>query len=254
MAEALRKPYLTVVEPRDFRVIDGKGHKAPNIQKEDRWVDPIRDKDDVRKVVSFLKSEITNAKRADSKSAAQRNLFLFTMGINIGVRVSDLLALTWDQIFEADMKTFKENSGKKEKKTGKIKRICPNAAMKKAVEVYLQQSGVVPEAGHYLFQSGKKNADGTIKNEMLSEMTATRCIKKATEACGIKGNYNTHSIRKTYAYHKYMMLVEAGDPMALVKVQKDLNHRNSSDTARYLGITREDQIESSQQLADYWEM
>ncbi len=51
-----------------------------------------------------------------------------------------------------------------------------------------------------------------------------------------------------------MMYVKNNDSMALVKVQEDLNHRNSSDTSRYLGITREDQIKSSMELGVYWDL
>lgn len=232
--------------------LDGTEKQTPNNNSEERWVDPIRDKADVKRIIEFLYNKALFTKRLDTQRAAYRNWFLFIVGINIGIRVSDLIQLKWDNIFESDMKTFVDGRNKKEQKTGKVKLICPNECIKKAVRQYLDFSDIIPNAEEYLFLSGRKNKNGVYAP--ISDATVDNMIKEATTACNIKGDYSTHSLRKTYAYHKYMMYVNSNDPLALVKVQKDLNHRNSSDTARYLGITRDEQIKSSMELGDYWDM
>lgn len=230
---------------------DGSEKQTPNNNSVDRWVHPIREKSDVKKCIDYLHEKALSATRLDTQRAAYRDWFLFVVGINVGLRVSDLTKLKWDNIFESDMKTFVDGRNKEEQKTGKMKLICPNEYMKKVVKEYLYFSDVEPGAGGYVFLSGRKNKDGEYPS--ISDAAVEKMIKEVTGACGIDGNYNTHSLRKTYAFHKYMMYVKNNDPLALVKVQKDLNHRNSSDTARYLGITRDEQIKSSMELGEYWD-
>lgn len=232
--------------------VDGVEKQTPNNNSVDRWVHPIREKSDVKKCIDYLHEKALSATRLDTQKAAYRDWFLFVVGINVGLRVSDLTNLKWDNIFEADMKTFVDGRNKEEQKTGKMKLICPNEYMKKVVREYLYFSDVEPESDECVFLSGRKNKDGGYSS--ISDAAVEKMIKEVTGECGIIGNYNTHSLRKTYAYHKYMMYVQNNDPLALVKVQKDLNHRNSSDTARYLGITRDEQIKSSMELGEYWDL
>lgn len=231
---------------------NGAEKQTPNNNSIDRWVHPIREKSDVKKCIDYLHDKALAVTRVDTQRAAYRDWFLFVVGINVGLRVSDLTKLKWDNIFETDMKTFVDGRNKEEQKTGKMKLICPNEYMKKVVKEYLYFSDVEPKADEYIFLSGRKNKDG--EYSPISDASVEIMIKAVTNACNIEGNYNTHSLRKTYAYHKYMMYVNSNDPLALVKVQKDLNHRNSSDTARYLGITRDEQIKSSMELGEYWDM
>lgn len=232
--------------------INGDIKQTPNNNSTDRWVNPIREKSDIKKCIDYLHEKALSATRLDTQRAAYRDWFLFVVGINVGLRVSDLTQLKWDNIFESDMKTFVDGRNKEEQKTGKMKLICPNDYMKKVVKEYLYFSDVEPKADEYVFLSGRKNRNG--EYSPISDAAVEKMIKEVTGACGIVGTYNTHSLRKSYAYHKYMMYVKNNDPLALVKVQKDLNHRNSSDTARYLGITRDEQIKSSMELGEYWDM
>ena len=227
-------------------------NEAPGIETENRWVFPIEDKQDVKRVITYLHDKAISAKRADTRRSAYRNWLLFIIGINVGVRVSDLVELKWEDFFENDMKTFVDSVNIIEKKTGKTKDICPNNTVKRAIKEYLSVIDTELKPSNYLFLSGRKDENG--KYTQITDAAVEKMMKDVAKGCHLKGNYNTHSIRKTYAYHKYMMYVENGDTMALVKVQKDLNHRNSSDTARYLGITRKEKIESSMELSDYWDM
>lgn len=231
---------------------DGVEKQTPNNNSVDRWVHPIREKSDIKKCIIYLHDKALSATRLDTQRAAYRDWFLFVVGINVGLRVSDLTKLKWNNIFESDMETFVDGRNKEEQKTGKMKLICPNEYMKKVVKEYLYYSDVEPKTNEYIFLSGRKNGDGIYPP--ISDAAVEKMVKEVTGACGIVGNYNTHSLRKSYAYHKYMMYVKNNDPLALVKVQKDLNHRNSSDTARYLGITRDEQIKSNMELGEYWDL
>lgn len=231
---------------------DGTEKQIPNNNAEDRWVHPIRNKEDIKRILEYLHDQAGKAYRTDTMMAAYRNELLFAIGINVGLRVSDLITLKWENIFEDDMKTFRDASNKTEKKTGKSKDICPNRCMQKYIMEYLSNTGIEPKKDDYVFISSRKDENG--KYKPIQDGIVEKMMKDCTKAVGLTENYNTHSLRKTYAYHKFMMYVERNDPMALVKVQKDLNHRNSSDTARYLGITRDEKILSSMELGDYWEL
>ena len=231
---------------------DGTEKQIPNNNSEDRWVHPIRDKEDIKRILGYLHEQSGNTTRTDTMMAAYRNELLFAIGINVGLRVSDLITLKWENIFEDDMKTFRDASNKTEKKTGKSKDICPNRCMQKYIMEYLSNTSVEPKKGQYVFIGSRKDSDGNFKS--ITDATVEKMMKDIQENCKLGFRINTHSLRKTFAYHKFMMYVERNDPMALVKVQKDLNHRNSSDTARYLGITREESIKSSMELGDYWDL
>lgn len=231
---------------------DGTEKQTPNNNKEDRWVNPIRNKEDIKRILEYLHEQIGIATRMDTMMAAYRNELLFAIGINVGLRVSDLTTIKWENIFERDMKTFRDVSTKIEQKTGKSKNICPNKCMQKYILEYLKNTGIEPKEGEYVFIGSRKDKDG--KYQHIHAGIVEKMMKDIQVNCSLGYNVNTHSLRKSFAFHKYMMYIQNGDPMALVKVQKDLNHRNSSDTARYLGITRDESIKSSMELGDYWDL
>ena len=69
-----------------------------------KYVQPIRDKNKIEEIKSYLKEN------------GSRDLLIFTMGINTGLRISDLLKL---KVIDVRNKSHVEI---KEQKTGKIKR------------------------------------------------------------------------------------------------------------------------------------
>jgi integrase len=131
---------------------DGNEKQTPNNNSIDRWVHPIREKSDVKKCIDYLHERALSATRLDTQRAAYRDWFLFVVGINVGLRVSDLTQLKWDNIFESDMKTFVDGRNKEEQKTGKMKLICPNEYMKKVVKEYLYFSDVELKSGEWLWE------------------------------------------------------------------------------------------------------
>ena len=223
---------------------DGTIKRTPNNNKEERRVDPIKDRETVARVSKYLLDKAKMAKRHDTMVAGYRNWLTFVVGINVGLRVSDLVNLKWSHFFEEDMITFVGGRNKKEQKTGKMKDICPNSCIKRAIIEYLDVVYIKPKYKDYVFVSSRTG-------KQITDATVESFIKDFSKHLNLKGNYGTHTLRKTYAYLKYMSYIEHGDPLALVKVQKDLNHVNSSQTADYLGITREEKIKSSMELGDY---
>ena len=160
--------------------------------------------------------------RADS----QRNYLLFTLGINVGLRISDLLTLTWGDVLGEKHKPLQYIMFK-EQKTGKERRIYLNESARKAIqETYNLTSDV--QLGDCLFPSRKGI------NQPISRIQAWQILSDAAHAVGIDGNIGTHSLRKTFGYHAYSQ----GTDITLL--QQLFGHSAPSITLRYIGITQQD--------------
>lgn len=167
-------------------------------------VDPIKNKKNVIKIMNELKKD------------SERNLILFKIGIYTGLRIEDILRL---KVKNINGNTLEIQQGK----TKKYKRIQLNDELRKSLKEYLR--GKSEE--EYIIKSRNGN------NKPLSYTQAYRIIKQAIKKSRIKGNYATHSLRKTYAYTLY----ENND---LSIVQGALDHDNQLTTLRYIGVTEEE--------------
>jgi integrase len=168
-------------------------------------VDPIRADKNIKKVKRLLKDNT-------------RDLLLFTMGINNGLRISDLLKLKVGDV--RDIKPG-QTLKVKETKTGKMNILMINKSVHKVLKQYLEE--VKPSDGDYLFQS--RNGD----NKPLTRETVNKMIKEWTKS--LKGNYGTHTLRKTFGYiqrTKYGVSFEV--------LCKRFGHSSPAITMRYLGI------------------
>lgn len=236
----------------ELTVIDGgaKLTKAGAVKKthsnakagRSTWVDPITDIADVYKVINYLQSKIDNEKRADYRKGWARNKLYFCIGVFSGFRVSDLLSLTWQDIFEADGKTYRTQVGIVEKKTGKVKELYTTQASRKYIDEYVELMKPDTTKADYIFT----NRQG----KQLNRQSVDDFIKEAAKACGLAGNYSTHTVRKTYAYQYYVVMQNEGDQFALAEVQDMLNHLNTQTTLRYLGLDRKRRGEHMQKFAE----
>jgi len=170
-------------------------------------VQPIRDLKDIESIKKLL-------------SKTQRDLLLFTIGINNGLRCGDLLRLK-----VGDVKHLKVNDTLtiREQKTGKQNVLMVNKTTFKILKDYLTETK--PNDDDYLFKSRKG------ENESLSVEYVNSLVKTWTRSINLKGNYGTHSLRKTFGYiqrKKYGVSWEV--------LCKRFNHSSPSVTMRYLGI------------------
>ena len=173
-------------------------------------VEPIKNIKDINKIKQYLLGK-----------KDKRDYCIFVVGINIGLRAGDLLSLKIGDI--TDGNTIFDEVTIKEHKTGKRKTFTLNKNAKAAIELYLSTLSNI-DINDYLFKSRK---GGHIGVRPLHHI-----IKSTLRELGIKGNYGTHSLRKTMAYHRYKNTVP------LETIQKMLNHSSSAITLRYIGITQ----------------
>lgn len=180
-------------------------------------VEPIRD----RIHIQAMKDAFRNP----------RDRLLFTLGINTGLRISDLLSLQ-----KADVITRTGLSAQPwrvaqsiilvERKTGKTREIALNQVARSALKEYLADH--CPRETDYLFPS----RIGV--NKPLSRGRAWEILKEAAEQVGIEG-IGTHTLRKTFGYHAYQQGID------LSLLQEIYQHSSPAITLHYIGITQ-DQI------------
>jgi integrase len=168
-------------------------------------VDPIRDDKNIQRIKKTLRSNT-------------RDLLLFTMGINNGLRIGDLLKLKVCDVKDlgvGDSLTIREQ------KTGKENVLMVNKGVYSVLQDYLSSKDLSDD--DYLFQSRKGN------NNPLTVSSVHRMVQDWT--FGLKGNYGTHSLRKTFGYVQRTKFGVSFEVLC-----KRFNHSNPSTTMRYLGI------------------
>jgi integrase len=156
-----------------------------------------------------------------------RDLLLFTLGINNGIRTGDLLKLKVQDLIG---KKPGDTLSIKESKTGKVNVLMVNKAVHKALVGYFASEDCQPE--HYLFKSRMGN------NRPLTVQTVNRMVKAWTRAINLPGNYGAHSLRKTFGY---IQRTQYG--VGFEVLCKRFNHGNPSVTMRYLGISDSEVLE-----------
>ncbi len=199
-------------------ILKSDGKPAPS------EVEPIKDKRDIQKIKQYLLG-----------GSSKRDYALFVFGINVGLRASDLLNLRINDVAEHSSKgkwVIKDSVLLVEQKTSRKRDFQINQAAQKALELYLNEERKNAQEDEYLFLSQK----GT--NCPLQVNSLHKIIKTLMRELNIKGNYGTHTLRKTFAYHIYANNIK-DDPGIVEKLQKLLNHSSASITLRYIGITRE---------------
>jgi len=173
---------------------------------------PIRDKRQVQELAEYW-----------LKRGNLRNYVLIVLGVCAALRPSDLLRLTWDDVYDTKTSTFRTHITLMEKKTGKNKIIAINRKAIKALKRYFPY-----KRGEYIFISNRK--DG----KAISRVQAWRIIRTAAEAIGAGCQIALYSLRKTAGYHAW----KAGaSPVVLMDIY---NHSSYAVTRRYLGVSQDD--------------
>lgn len=177
------------------------------LQKE---VEPIKNTRDINKIKQYLYGKEN-----------KRDYCIFVVGINVGLRAGDLLSLKIKDV--TDGNTIFDTVTIKEQKTGKTRNFALNKNAKEAIQIYINSLADY-NSNDYLFKSRKGGH--------LGVRPLHHIIKTLTKDLGIKGNFGTHTLRKTMAYHRYI------NNVPLETLQKLLNHSSSAITLRYIGITQ----------------
>jgi integrase len=171
-------------------------------------VDPIRKRKDIESIKKLLGDD-------------PRNSALFTVGINTNLRASDLLRIRVGQV--RDLKPGDEIE-LKEKKTGKSRRITLNKASVQAIQRLLASR---PYADENLLFTGQRGP--------LTVPSVHRLVKGWCRAINLRGNYGSHSLRKTWGYHQRVTF-----GVDIPRLMVCFNHSTQRQTLNYLCIQPEE--------------
>jgi integrase len=168
-----------------------------------RTVQPIRD---IEKIAAM---------KAELLKTGRRNWFLFVLGINTGLRISDILKLK-----------VKDVKGKShlmiyEQKTGKYKRFKINRELQQHILFYTANM----RDEDYLFKSLRSPFP-------IKRIQAYKILNRAAKKIGIS-EIGTHTLRKTFGYHFYQRTKD------VALLQEIFNHSSPSITLRYIGINQD---------------
>ncbi len=158
-----------------------------------------------------------------------RNHMLIIMGLNSALRISDMLNLTYGNLYNFEHRTWRTHIVVTERKTGKTNRIYMNREIREILEQYADIEEKSPAS--WLFGSQLQ------KSKPLSRFQAYRIVKNAAAFAGLDANVSCHSLRKTFGYHAW----KQGTPPALL--MSIYNHSAYGITKRYLCIDQDDKDE-----------
>ena len=177
-------------------------------------VEPIRYLADIKRIKNFLINR-------------PRDLALFTLGINTPLRISDLLNLTWDDVYglsPGDSLVIYEKRTGRRLKVG-FNRVCCAAVanMKMACPGQGDRALVSP----FLFPSRR--------GDVLLPSSVHRLVKSWCKAIGLEGNYGANSLRKTWGFHQF-----ATFGTDLSRLSTYFHHATRRQTLDYLCLAPQD--------------
>lgn len=161
----------------------------------------------------------------DSIQAIKQNLHdnprdycLFVLGINTAFRAGDLSGIKVGQVRGDELVV-------REEKTNKIRRVTLNDQAKIAVARLIE---------------GRKDDEFLFEGQrgQLTTSYINRLVKRWVAAVGITGQYGSHSLRKSWAYHQYSTF-----KVRIEILMQALNHSSPQQTLTYICIQSEDMKE-----------
>lgn len=172
-------------------------------------VEAVKSKEDIITIHTLLK-----------KHGSQDFADIWKLGINVALRISDLLSINAGHI-----NLERRELVLVESKTGKKRLIRLNET---SVNIIKRRHADYPD-DVYLFQSHSRRGRSACKP--INRSSVARKFKEIGDIVGI--NLSTHSMRKTRGY----MMHNAG--VSIEQIARVLNHTSTSTTMVYIGLTKE---------------
>lgn len=154
---------------------------------------------------------------------------LISMGSFWGLRISDLLRLKWEDVLAKDEFVLAE------KKTGKTREIKINDQLQRLIrDCYAEIKPRDP--GNHIFTSQKGSVYSIQRINVIFKTLKVRYNLSVQ-------NFSTHSMRKTFGREVFNKSGTNAE-LSLVKLSQLFNHANIATTRRYLGIAKEEMLQT----------
>lgn len=160
-----------------------------------------------------------------------RDSLLVGSGCFLGLRISDILELRWNDLLGKDRLELTE------KKTGKVRRFKINPTFRDLIRECREECFVESD-GEYVFRNpddGERHISRQRADQILKECKRRYHLTSAA-------TFSTHSLRKTFGRRVWLRQCEKGrGDQALLLLCDVFGHSSITITKRYLGI-RQDEI------------
>lgn len=158
-----------------------------------------------------------------------RMSLLLGCGSFFGLRISDLLTLSWDMLLYEEQFTIRE------KKTGKRRVVKINHEFQRHINNCYRALKIEDDTEKcFLSQKGSVYSIQRI-NSILKDIKKNYNLKIQ--------NFSTHTMRKTFGRKVFESAGENAN-LALVRLSELFNHSNIAITKIYLGIRQEELLET----------
>lgn len=175
---------------------------------------PLKTKQEIELVRTLIKTKTKDP---------LRNLTIFNIGINNGIRTNDILKLKVSDVLGKDEAEIIES------KTGKKRKIRLNVAN---IKDDLADLCKHKQPSDYVFTSYKD------PKQPIQTVTVYRLFKRLSSEHPSLHGLTAHSMRRTFGYQYYQRTKD------VVTLMKLFNHSSQAVTLRYIGIEQEQMDES----------
>ncbi len=192
-------------------------------------------------------AEIRKVSEAFSGTFAIRNRSLFMLGVSIGGRISELLALKVGDVWQNGKPVKDLLFDRNIVKGSEVSRAVPvntdgRQAIENLIAWHIELYGDVdPTRPPFPSRKGQ----GT---KSMTRIAAHNALKEAFEAAGLNGKLGTHSLRKSYAQRLYEQTND------IYAVQEMLGHKSVVTTQRYLGVNYASVRDASEAMSIHSEL
>lgn len=190
----------------------------------------IKNADDIKTISDYF---ISNGKY-------RYNLY-FTIGLNVGLRVSDLLTLRFDSFLNEDL-SFKNEIMLVETKTQNTRTVRVNRhlfinkAVQQAFKLYFQYCDFTLD--EYIFRTESNNSKSK-GNIPMRRQSFDYILKQADRETGLNIGISTHSLRRSFGFWHYCNNSKSHE--SLIMLMHLFGHSSIHQTLKYIGISREDE-------------
>ncbi len=211
MRKRRTKAEMEAAEPKEYTDFKSDGKRKPHA------ADPIRSYEDFAAIQNYF-----------LERGKIRDWAMWTIGVSLGLRISDLLSLKISSLLEPDKKTFRKRLTIVEQKTSKINSCLITEAVVYAATKLFNSMRWRFNLSDYLFKSAKT------QGKMFEEY-GWKILSDAGKALELPITIGSHTMRKSFANIAACVDKSCIDMNSITKIQGLLNHSDQRVTMKYLG-------------------
>ena len=162
-----------------------------------------------------------------------RDYALFVIGINTGLRESDLIGLRLGDFWNG--RNHRTKLHVSQQKTGHIVRHDINESIREAVDRWRRANSTAPLDAFLFYRTRNSIHRTPIFSKHIGTARVKDLVKEWCRSVGLAGNYGGHSLRRSCATLGFLTVAEEhGYGQALIWAKRKLGHTSITSTARYI--------------------